>query len=184
MQRSEFLWFFLLVLVPLVQVPVVLLVVLVLLPAVVVQVLVLVLFRMLFEIDSFPYQLMEDLAYRLFVSYYKTSVFLFLSLQQTHHSYHTIHHVHHPADLILLPAELQYFQTEIGKNFSLLVKTFNYFFFVCNNIPEDFHPHFLIFIHHTICTAQSNLFIKNDINVCKKLIIPPLCILCACLKGL
>src|SRR5210317_1237239 len=184
MQRSEFLWFFLLVVDLPVQVVLVLLVALVLLPAVVVQVLVLVLFRMLFEIDSFPYQLMEDLAYRLFVSYYKTSVFPSPFWQQTHHSYHTIHHAHHPANIILLPAELQCFQTDIGRNFSLLVQTFNYFFFVCNNIPEDFHPHFLIFIHHTICTAQSNLLIKNDINVCKKLIIPPPCVLCACLKGL
>src|SRR6056300_1150353 len=180
MQRSEFLWFFLLVVVPLVQVPVVLLVLQVPVFVVVVP----VLFRMLFEINSFPYQSMEDPAYQFFDAYYKTSVFLFPFWQQTHHCYRTIHHDHHFSDLILLPAELQCFQTEIGRNFSLLVQTFNYFFFVCNNIPEDFHPHFLIFIHHTICTAQSNLLIKNDINVCKKLIIPPPCVLCARLKGL
>jgi hypothetical protein len=122
---------------------------LVLVPVVVLQDLV-VQVQMMVQKDSSPYQSVEDPAVQFSDAYYKTSVFLFLSLQQTHHSYHTIHRAHHPADLILLPAELQCFQTEIGRNFSLLVQTFNYFFFVCDNVTEDTIPHFLIFIHHLI----------------------------------
>jgi hypothetical protein len=63
-------------------------------PAAVLQVLV-VQVQMMVQKDSFPYQSVEDPAAQLSDAYYKTSVFLFLSLQQTHLCYHTIHHDHH-----------------------------------------------------------------------------------------
>jgi hypothetical protein len=116
-----------------------LLVLVVLVPVVVVQVLV-VLVLMMVPKDSSPYQFVEDLADQLSVSYYKTSVFPYLSSQQTHRLY-TIHRARLLRVQDVLPVVPQ-IQIKIGRN--------NYRFFVCNNVTEDTIPHFLIFIHHLI----------------------------------
>jgi hypothetical protein len=157
-----------------VRVPVVRQVALVRVPAVVVQVLVVVLVPMMAQKYSSPYQFVEDLAVLFSDAYYRTLVFLFLSWQRTHQFFcHTILRAHHLLTQGVLPVGLRWTRIKIGRSSSLVTQFFNYGFFVCNNITEDTIPHFLIFIHHLICLAQCDVFIKGGVDVGKEVIILP-----------
>jgi hypothetical protein len=94
---------------------------LVLVPAAVLQVLV-VQVQMMVQKDSFPYQSVEDLAAQLSDAYYKTSVFLFLSLQQIHHLIipTTMTITFQSKSCCLLSP--QWFRIKIGRSSSLLTQ--------------------------------------------------------------